>query len=120
MCIRKALIKRSFLAILPVVIIVDSINRFSLWAIVPANLVVEKTKTEWPVLEPTLSRLGEEKLFYDFLAMKGKPTSRQKPQRNVFCCYPEWVLGVPWSPRNVKSMSVFDRIMSHFPPEGKL
>ena len=83
MCIRKALIKRSFLAILPVVIIVDSINRFSLWAIVPANLVVEKTKTEWPVLEPTLSRLGEEKLFYDFLAMKGKPTSRQKPQRNV-------------------------------------
>ena len=44
-------------------IIVDSINRFSLWAIVPANLVVEKTKTEWPVLEPTLSKLGEEKIF---------------------------------------------------------
>ena len=49
--------------ILPVVIIVDSINRFSLWAIVPANLVVEKTKTEWPVLEPT--RRG--KNFYGYL-----------------------------------------------------
>ena len=53
--------------ILPVVIIVDSIDRFSLWAIVPANLVVEKTKTEWPVLEPTLSRLGEENNFYGYL-----------------------------------------------------
>ena len=49
--------------ILPVVIIVDSINRFSLWAIVPANLVVEKTKTEWPILEPT--RRG--KNFYGYL-----------------------------------------------------
>ena len=55
--------ERNFVTVLPVVIGVDSIHRFSLWAIVSTNLVVKKTKTEWPVLKPTLSRLGEEKFF---------------------------------------------------------
>lgn len=59
--------KRNFVTVLPVVIGVDSIHRFSLWAIVSANLVVKKTKTDSPVLEPTLSRLGEEKTFYGYL-----------------------------------------------------
>ena len=52
--------KGTFVTIRPVVIVV---NRFSLWAIVSATLVVKKTRTEWPVLEPTLSRPGEEKHF---------------------------------------------------------
>ena len=55
--------KRTFVAIFPVLIVV---NHFSLWPIVSANVVVKKTKTEWPVLEPTLSRLGEEKTFYSY------------------------------------------------------
>ena len=59
--------KRNFVIVFPVVIVVNLINRFSLWAIVSANLVVQKTKTEWPVNEPTLSRLGEEKTFYGYL-----------------------------------------------------
>ena len=59
--------KRNFVTVLPVMIVVDSINRFPLWAIVSANLVVKETKTEWPVLEPTLSRLAEEKTFYGYL-----------------------------------------------------
>ena len=58
--------KRTFVAILPVVIVV---NHFSLWPIVSANVVVKKTKTEWPVLEPTLSRLGEEKTFYGYFLL---------------------------------------------------
>lgn len=67
LCIGKVLMKRNFVTVLPVVIGVDSIHRFSLWAIVSANLVVKKTKTDSPVLEPTLSRLGEEKTFYGYL-----------------------------------------------------
>ena len=67
MCIGKVLMKRNFVTVIPVMIVVDSINRFPLWAIVSANLVVKETKTEWPVLEPTLSRLGEEKTFYGYL-----------------------------------------------------
>ena len=59
--------KRNFVIVSPVVIVVNLINRFSLWAIVSANLVVQKTKTEWPVNELTLSRLGEEKTFYGYL-----------------------------------------------------
>ena len=59
--------KRNFVIVFPVVIVVNLINRFSLWAIVSANLVVQKTKTEWPVNELTLSRLGEEKTFYGYL-----------------------------------------------------
>ena len=59
--------KRNFVIVFPVEIVVNLINRFSLWAIVSANLVVQKTKTEWPVNEPTLSRLGEEKTFYGYL-----------------------------------------------------
>ena len=59
--------KRNFVIVSPVVIVVNLINRFSLWAIVSVNLVVQKTKTEWPVNQLTLSRLGEEKTFYGYL-----------------------------------------------------